>query len=114
MTREKPRGYGNLLGEIKERIRTAQYAALSAVNRELNELYWDIGRMIVERQSGNKWGKSIVLLLANDLQDEFPGIKGFSPSNLWRMRSFYEAYAGNEKLASLTREIGWTHNYTFR
>ncbi len=39
-----------------------------------------------------------------------PGIRGFSASNLWRMRLFFEAYAGNIKLASLTREIGWTHN----
>ena len=38
-------GYGNLLGDIKERIRSAQYTALRAVNRELIELYWDIGRM---------------------------------------------------------------------
>ena len=37
--------HGALLGEIKERIRAAQYAALRAVNRELINLYWDIGRL---------------------------------------------------------------------
>ncbi|MHB0867728.1 MAG: PDDEXK nuclease domain-containing protein [Thermoleophilia bacterium] len=105
-------GYGNLLGDIKERIRSAQYEALRAVNRELIGLYWDIGRMIVERQAREKWGKAVVDRLARDRQKEFPGIRGFSASNLWRMRLFFEAYTENEKLASLTREIGWTHNYT--
>jgi len=105
-------GYGNLLGDIKERIRSAQYEALKAVNRELIELYWDIGRMIVERQAREKWGKAVVDRLAQDLQKEFPGIQGFSTSNLWRMRLFFEAYSENVKLAPLAREIGWTHNYT--
>ncbi|MBK5226194.1 MAG: hypothetical protein JJD96_06455, partial [Thermoleophilia bacterium] len=50
------KGRGNLLGDITERIRSAQYAALRAVNRDLIGLYWDIGRMIVERQAREKWG----------------------------------------------------------
>lgn len=103
-------GYGQLLGEIKQRIRSAQYAALKAVNQELIALYWDIGRLIVERQQGETWGKSIVKNLARDLQAEFPGISGFSTANLWRAKSFYEIYVNNEKLAPLVREIGWSHN----
>jgi hypothetical protein len=64
--------YGQLLGEIKQRIRSAQYAALKAVNKELIALYWDIGKLIVERQQGETWGKSIVEQLAKDLRAEFP------------------------------------------
>jgi predicted nuclease of restriction endonuclease-like (RecB) superfamily len=105
-----PNDYPTLLAEIKERIRTAQYAALRAVNKELIALYWDIAQMIVTRQQGETWGKSIVQQLAADLRNEFPGIGGLSASNLWRMKLFYEAYEGNEKLAPLVREIGWTHN----
>ena len=105
-----PEDYGSLLLEVKERIRAGQYQALRAVNRELIGLYWDIGRMIVERQAGDTWGKSIVQQLSGDLQKEFPGIGGFSASNLWRMKSFFEAYASSEKLAQLVREIGWGHN----
>lgn len=105
-----PEDYGSLLIEVKERIRAGQYQALRAVNRELIGLYWDIGRMIVERQAGDTWGKSIVQQLSGDLQKEFPGIGGFSTSNLWRMKSFFEAYADSEKLAQLVREIGWGHN----
>jgi predicted nuclease of restriction endonuclease-like (RecB) superfamily len=48
--------------------------------------------------------------LASDLQCEFPGISGFSASNLWRVKSFYETYRDCEKLAPLVREIAWSHN----
>ncbi len=105
-----PESYGALLREIKERIRSAQYAALRAVNRELIELYWDIGRLIVERQSGETWGRSVVQNLAKDLQLEFPGVAGFSAPNLYKMRQFYEAYRGNEILSPLVIEISWTKN----
>ena len=107
----KPRDdYGNLLGEVKERIRSAQYEALRAVNRELITLYWDIGRMIVERQAKEGWGRAVVERLARDLQTEFPGIKGFSIDNIWRMRKLYVSYYQKEKLAQLVPEIGWSHN----
>ncbi|OPY79812.1 MAG: hypothetical protein A4E70_02012 [Syntrophus sp. PtaU1.Bin005] len=106
----KPQDYPGLLTEIKERIRSAQYEALKAVNKELVGLYWDIGRMIVERQDVEGWGKAVVEQLATDLRTEFPGVGGFSASNLWRMKAFFEAYTGLEKLAPLVREIGWSHN----
>lgn len=102
--------YPRLLSEVKERIRSAQYEALKAVNKELVGLYWDIGRMIVERQDVEGWGKAVVEQLAADLRTEFPGVGGFSASNLWRMKAFFEAYSGLEKLAPLVREIGWSHN----
>jgi predicted nuclease of restriction endonuclease-like (RecB) superfamily len=102
--------YRDLLVEVKERIRSAQYEALKAVNKELVGLYWDIGRMIVERQDVEGWGKAVVKQLAADLRTEFPGVGGFSASNLWRMKAFFEAYTGLEKLAPLVREIGWSHN----
>ena len=105
-----PKDYAGLLALVKERVRSAQYAALKAVNTELVGLYWDIGRMIVERQDAEGWGKAVVENLAADLRAEFPGVGGFSASNLWRMKGFFEAYQGVEKLAPLVREIGWSHN----
>ncbi|MGJ5631336.1 PDDEXK nuclease domain-containing protein [Nostoc sp. CALU 1950] len=102
--------YRHLLMEIQQRIRSAQYEALKAVNREMINLYWDIGQIIVTQQQGASWGKSVVEQLAKDLQAEFPGISGFSAANLWRMRLFYESYVNNEKLAPMVREIGWSHN----
>jgi predicted nuclease of restriction endonuclease-like (RecB) superfamily len=105
-----PQTYGELLKDVKERIRTAQYTALKAVNRELISLYWDIGKAIIERQEGETWGKSVVEQLAKDLRREFPEMTGFSARNIWYMRDFYLAYCENEKLQPMVAEIGWSHN----
>jgi predicted nuclease of restriction endonuclease-like (RecB) superfamily len=105
-----PSDYTQAFDEIKRRVRAAQYEALKAVNLELITLYWDIGGIIVTRQQSAAWGRSVVKRLAEDLQQEFPGVSGFSASNLWRMRNFYKTYAADQKLAPLVREIGWSHN----
>ncbi|NJK74420.1 MAG: DUF1016 domain-containing protein [Richelia sp. CSU_2_1] len=110
MANVTPEDYKNLLIEVKQKIRSAQYEALKAVNKQLISLYWDIGKTIVTRQEGASWGKSVVEQLAKDLQAEFPGISGFSARNIWRMRDFYLTYQANEKLTPLVAEIGWTHN----
>jgi predicted nuclease of restriction endonuclease-like (RecB) superfamily len=102
--------YEKFLAEIKERIRQSQYDALKAVNKELIKLYWDIGKMIVEKQKKYGWGKSIVENLARDLQKEFSGMRGLSSRNLWYMRDFYLTYKDKPKLQPLVAEISWTHN----
>jgi len=102
--------YTGFLAEIKEKVYQAQYQALKAVNKELIRLYWEIGQSIIEKQEKYDWGKSIVETLSKDLQKEFPGVKGFSARNLWRMRSLYEHYKANEKLPPLVAEIAWSHN----
>jgi hypothetical protein len=70
--------YPYLLAEIKERIRSTQYEAFKKVKKELVGLYWDIGRMIVERQADAKHGSAIAEQLSSDLRAEFPGICGFT------------------------------------
>jgi predicted nuclease of restriction endonuclease-like (RecB) superfamily len=118
-----PAGYALALEQIKTRIRSAQLRAAVSVNRELIQLYWDIAKQIVERQQAESWGRSVVDRLARDLQREFPGVAGFSPSNVWRMRAFYLAYTQDVAiLAQPVREmdgsnlpeavgrIPWGHN----
>ena len=105
-----PAAYAGLLAAVKERVRTAQYAALKAVNTELVGLYWDIGRMISERQAQEGWGRSVVENLSADLRREFPGAAGFSVQNLWYMRQFYAEYHADERLQPLVGEIAWAHN----
>lgn len=102
--------YHQFLQELKARIRKAQYEALKAVNHRQMELYWYIGEQIAQKQSELGWGRSVVEQLSSDIQKEFPGIRGFSPSNLWRMRNWVMTYSGKEKLAPMVREIGWSHN----
>ncbi|MBI4979958.1 DUF1016 domain-containing protein [Candidatus Woesearchaeota archaeon] len=102
--------YTSFLRDIKKRILDAQYSALKSVNKELINLYWDIGKRIVETQREFGWGKSVVENLSLDLQKEFAGIKGFSVQNLWFMRQFYTHYIENTKLQPLVREISWVKN----
>ena len=102
--------YTALLNDVRERIRGAQLQALRSVNRELIGLYWDVGRMIVERQETEGWGRSVVERLAQDLQAELPGVQGFSVSSLWYMRKLYLAYRDKQVLQPLAGDIAWTHN----
>src|SRR5512147_212910 len=87
-----PEEYESFLTEIKERIRTSQLRASVAINRELIALYWQIGSGIVERQKIHRWGNAVLDRLGDDLQRAFPGLSGFSRTNLYRMRAFYLAY----------------------
>jgi len=96
--------------EIKTKILSSQYEALKTVNKELINLYWNIGKNIVQKQEEFGWGKSVVKNLSQELQKEFVGMKGFSERNLWNMRNFYMEYQDNSKLQALTAQIGWTHN----
>ena len=100
--------YSLFRDDILKRIRSAQYEALRAVNKELISLYWEIGRQITERQKVLGWGKSVVENLAHDIQEVFPGIQGFGPRNIWNMARFYAEYQPNEILQPLVAEISWT------
>jgi predicted nuclease of restriction endonuclease-like (RecB) superfamily len=86
--------YSELLKNIKSRIRQSQIKAAMSVNAEMLMLYWEIGRMIDERQDSEGWGSSVIPRLANDIKNELTDVKGFSARNLGRMVSFYREYKG--------------------
>lgn len=79
-------------------------------------LYWFIGKIVVEREQKNGWGAQVIEKLAHDLQSEFPGVKGFSRSNIFSMKKFYLAYQPivQEALGQLQTlpvfTIPWWHN----
>lgn len=87
-----PGGFSELLGEVKLRIQTAQTRAVFAVNAELVRLYWDIGRMIDERQRREGWGTSVIPRLSAAIRNELPELKGFSERNIGRMIAFFHEY----------------------
>jgi len=84
--------YGRFLADLQVRIRAAQQRAALAVNRELIQLYWDIGRAVVDKQGAQGWGAGIIDRLSADIRKAFPGIEGFSATNISRMRTFYLAW----------------------
>lgn len=100
--------YLNFKNEITARIRSAQYEALKAVNKEMIALYWEVGKRITEQQTALGWGKSVVENLSRDIQKEFPGIQGFGVRNMWDMARFYAEYQSNEFLQPLVAEISWS------
>jgi len=84
--------YGDLLSEIKDRIRQGQTQAALSANAEMIAMYWDIGRMIHQRQKEKGWGAVVIPRLAVDLKNELPEVKGFSERNIKRMLRFYREY----------------------
>jgi len=88
-----PAGFPILLKEIKARIQQAQTQAILAANAELVRLYWDIGRIIDQRQQQQGWGAAVIPRLAEELKNELANVRGFSERNIKRMLTFYRAYA---------------------
>jgi hypothetical protein len=84
--------YGELLVAIKDRIHLAQTRAALSANAEMIAMYWDIGRMIHQRQKEKGWGAGVIPRLAVDLKNELPEVKGFSERNIKRMLRFYREY----------------------
>jgi predicted nuclease of restriction endonuclease-like (RecB) superfamily len=80
------------LGKIKSRIRSAQAKAALSANAEMIAMYWDIGRMIHNRQVEEGWGAGVIPRLAADLKNELPEVKGFSERNLKYMIRFAREY----------------------
>ena len=96
--------------EIAALISAARQRAVQAVNTTLIELYWQVGQTISRKIGQAQWGDGVVAQLAGHLARTQPGLRGFTARNLFRMRQFYEAYRDDEKVASLARQLPWTHN----
>lgn len=105
-----PSEYGPFLEDLKSRIRSAQVRAAVAVNSELVTLYWNIGKRILAAQQAQGWGSKVVDRLSADLRQEFPELKGFSATNLRYMRSFAEAWSGEQIFQQAVGKLPWGHN----
>ncbi len=106
--------YINWVNELKTLIQRTQIKASISVNRELMSLYWTIGKSISEKVNTANWGSSVVEELSKDLKEEFPNQKGFSRSNLFSMKKWFEFYSQSEidieKIQQLVGQIPWGHN----
>lgn len=96
--------------EITQLIHAARQRAVQAVNTALIELYWQVGQFISRKIEQAEWGDGVVAQLAEHLARTQPGLRGFTRSNLFRMRKFYETYQGDEIVAPLVRQLPWSHN----
>jgi predicted nuclease of restriction endonuclease-like (RecB) superfamily len=106
----KPVKHAAEFAEILRIIHGGRARAFEAVNVALIDTYWAVGAHLSRKVSEAGWGKGIVQELATWLAAQVPDLKGFSSSNLWRMKQFYEVYQDDENLAPLVRQLSWTHN----
>ena len=112
--------YKKLLLDLKEKVRRSQLKAAVKVNYELLDLYWNLGKEIVEKQKQYSWGDSFLKLLSSDLRKEFPDMGGFSAVNLKHIRYWYNFYndylIGLQAVTQLSdierriKSIPWGHN----
>jgi len=117
--------YAIWFSDLKKKVRAAQLKAAVAVNSQLILLYWDLGKMIAEKE--NTWGSKLIPNLSKDLKAEFPNMEGFSVSNLKYCKRFYLFYHNqigqqavdqlkmpyqteNEIGQQLVVQIPWGHN----
>lgn len=115
--------YAALLKQVKARVALAQKKAIYSANEEMLSMYWDIGRLLYESQKQIGWGNNALEQLANDLKNDYPKVKGFSPRNCRCMIQFHKEY--NQELtiwqpavAKLEKpnyilpikQLSWSHN----
>jgi len=109
--------YKDFIATIKRKIQSSQLKAHIKVNEELLRLYWELARMIVNKQKLSSWGDGFLKDISKDLKVEFPDMKGFSRSNLMYMKKWYLFYTdsivqqvvGQLEIDKIF-QIPWGHN----
>jgi len=108
--KEPARDPAGQFDEVVALIEAARGRAYQAVNTELVTLYWQLGEYIDKKIANAEWGDGVVEELARELARRYPGQRGFTSRNLFRMRQFFEAYCANQKLSPLVTQLPWTHH----
>lgn len=106
---ELPHGYADVLVQIKDRIQQARLRTAMAANSAMVLLYWDIGRLVLDRQEREGWGAKVIDRLAADLRDAYPDMRGLSPRNLKYMRAFAAAWPERAIVQEPLAQIPWSH-----
>jgi|AntRauTorckE5430_2_1112549.scaffolds.fasta_scaffold01678_3 predicted nuclease of restriction endonuclease-like (RecB) superfamily len=102
--------YKTFLSHLKGHIEQSRLKAVLSVNKQMIQLYWEIGRYILEQQAKEGWGTKVIDRLAKDLRISFPEMKGLSARNLKRMRRFAETYPNIEFVPTVLAQISWSHH----
>ena len=100
----------NSFEQVRQIIENSRNNALKKVNEELILMYQGIGKFLSEQAEKASYGDNYIDSLSAYIQERFPGIKGFTRRGLYRMKQFYETYAGNEKVSPLVTQLSWTNH----
>jgi predicted nuclease of restriction endonuclease-like (RecB) superfamily len=97
--------------DLKQRISLARQKASLALNAALLELYWEIGRDMVEKEEKAAWGSGLIERLSRDLTHAFPDMKGFSRRNLYAIRQWHLFYSSRSAIVPQpVAQLPWGHN----
>ena len=99
-----------LAGKLIEIIETSRNNALRKVNEELIYMYWSVGEYLSEESKNATFGDKYIDTIAKEIQDMFPGIKGFNRRGLYRMKQFYELYKDKSTVTPLVTQLSWTNH----
>lgn len=91
-------------------IEESRKNALRRVNEELIQMYWNVGKWLSESMSNVTFGDAYIDSVAKQIQNSFPGIKGFNRRGLYRMKQFYDVYHKDEFVSALLTQISWTNH----
>lgn len=94
-----------LAGNLIKIINESRQNALRKVNEELIQMYWNVGEYLSKYSEQASYGDSYIDAISREIQDEFPGIKGFNRRGLYRMKQFYEVYNDNPIVSPLVTQI---------
>jgi predicted nuclease of restriction endonuclease-like (RecB) superfamily len=102
--------HDSAFAEVVQLITLSRERAYQTVNTLLIDLYWRIGEYISIKIKKAEWGDGIVPQLADYIKKTHHGLRGFTRSNLFRMRRFYETYCDDKIVSPLVKQLPWTHN----
>lgn len=102
--------YTDWLHDVKERIRTARIKASLAANSELIKFYWEFGKMMNVVSNTATWGNNWIGQLSKDLKNDFPDMEGFSKTNLYNIKRFYQFYSDDVFFHQAGGKIPWRHH----
>ena len=91
-------------------IEESRQSALKKVNEELIKMYWKVGEFLSKETEQASYGDAYIDEISKEIQETFPGIKGFNRRGLYRMKKFYETYKDNEIVTPLVTQISWTNH----
>ena len=91
-------------------IENAKGRALKAVNGELINMYWEVGKYLSGICKRSSFGDKVIDDIADYISSKAPSIKGFNRRGLYRMRQFYETYEDDKFVSALLTQISWTNH----
>ena len=100
----------NDFGAVISIIENARDRALKAVNAELIQMYWEVGKYLSDLCAVSSFGDKIIDEVAAYISKTAPALKGFNRRGLYRMRQFYETYRDDEFVSALLTQISWTNH----